>query len=167
MIGTAAQIIRERNISSPDATRLSLAQAYTETQPVSHIASSDGMNPEAQPSPLLLSPSRAARSRTDETESRRPSRRANPARVPTSSQPEKKRVQNQRRSPACVPPCTAPPRRGIFPNPVGSSAPAAGAPHLPRSKHPAHQGRHSPAALPKISRRSHPWAGSTRARAWG
>jgi hypothetical protein len=66
MRGTAAQIIRERNISSPDATRLSLAQAYTETQPVSHIASSDGMKPEAQPSPSPFSfPGRTQSHRRD------------------------------------------------------------------------------------------------------
>lgn len=78
-------------MSSPDETRLSLPG------PVSHIAASDGMKPEAQPSPP---PSQAARSRTrrdvatkrstNETESRR-SRRADPDQLASL---KKKRVQN-------------------------------------------------------------------------
>jgi hypothetical protein len=103
--------------------------------PLSHIASSDGMKPEAQPSPP---PSQAARSRTrrdvatkrstNETESRS-SHRADPDQL--ASLGKEKRVQKQRRSPACVPPLhgASTSRRGIFPNPVGSS-PAA----VPRAR---------------------------------
>jgi hypothetical protein len=67
MRGTAAQIIRERNISSPDATRLILGQAHTDDsacQPHCFVGRNEARGPAFPPSPFSF-PGRTQSHRRD------------------------------------------------------------------------------------------------------
>jgi hypothetical protein len=122
-------------MSSPDATRLCLDGWARPTQPHCFVGWNEARGPAIPSSFPGRSQSRsrtrrdvATKRSTNETESRS-SHRADPDQL--ASLGKEKRVQKQRRSPACVPPLhgASTSRRGIFPNPVGSS-PAA----VPRAR---------------------------------
>jgi hypothetical protein len=122
--------------------------------PLSHIASSDGMKPEAQPSPP---PSQAARrvavahGETWQQRGRRTRQRAVPLTAPTPTSSRawgKKNVSKNNGVPLrAFHRYTAPPRRVAGYSRIPSAPrlpPCRGrASPTPRSKHPAHQGRHS------------------------